>query len=259
MSEISWVRLTTNIFDDEKIKLIEAMPESDALLVIWIKLLCQAGKTNSHGYIFLSETIPYTDDMLATLFRRPVSVIRLALTTFQKMGMIEIDTEGFLSLPNWEKHQFVEGMNKIREQNRIRQAKHREQLRLNESNGVTSRDNNVTVTQQNKSNIENKNNITTTTTARAENEKPIFEVYESNVEMLTPMVSENLKAALNDYPEEWVRDAIKEAVSNNVRKWRYIEKILLTWKTEGRGNGKNKQQRQSIPGQKPAGAFDDLE
>ena len=69
MSEVKvkWIKLSTTMFEDEKIRLIESMPEADTLLIIWIKLLAQAGKTNASGYIFLNENIPYTEDMLATL------------------------------------------------------------------------------------------------------------------------------------------------------------------------------------------------
>ncbi|WP_342082555.1 phage replisome organizer N-terminal domain-containing protein, partial [Enterococcus faecalis] len=43
MAEISWIKLKTTMFDDEKIKLIQSMPEADAILVIWIRLLVLAG------------------------------------------------------------------------------------------------------------------------------------------------------------------------------------------------------------------------
>ncbi|WP_096199491.1 phage replisome organizer N-terminal domain-containing protein [Bacillus sp. FJAT-45350] len=140
MADVKWIKLSTNMFDDEKIRLIESMPESDALLVIWIKLLAQAGKTNASGYIYLNENIPYTDEMLATLFCRPLNTTRLALKTFQQFGMIEIDENDFISISNWEKHQNIEGLEKIREQNRLRKQREREKKRL-------SLDSHVTVTQ----------------------------------------------------------------------------------------------------------------
>ena len=55
MSEVKWIKLSTSMFEDEKIRLIESMPEADTLLIIWIRLLAQAGKTNASGYIFLSK------------------------------------------------------------------------------------------------------------------------------------------------------------------------------------------------------------
>src|SRR5699024_6195146 len=125
MSNIKWIKLSTNMFEDEKIKLIEQMPDADTILIIWVKLLSQAGKTNASGYIYLSENIPYTDEMLAAIFNRPVSTVRLALKTFQDFGMITIDDENYIAISNWEKHQNVDALEKIREQTRKRVAKHR--------------------------------------------------------------------------------------------------------------------------------------
>ena len=78
--------------------------------------------------------IPYTEEMLATIFRRSLPTVRLALSTFETFGMIEIVEDpfgnGIYTIPNWEKHQNVDGMEKIREQTRKRVAKHRENQRL---------------------------------------------------------------------------------------------------------------------------------
>lgn len=130
MSNVKWIKLSTQMFEDEKIKLIEQMPDADTILIIWVKLLSQAGKANANGYIYLSENIPYTDEMLATIFGRPLNTIRLALETFRQFGMIDIDDNHFISIENWEKHQNVAGLEKIREQTRKRVAQHREKKKL---------------------------------------------------------------------------------------------------------------------------------
>ena len=151
MAEVKWIKITTDMFDDEKIRLIESMPEGDAILVTWIKLLTLAGKTNDNGTIYLTETIPYTEDMLTTICRRPLQIIRLALQTFEKLEMIAIEN-GIINIVNWEKHQNIERLQQIREQTRTRVARFREKQRLL-SEPVTLR--NAEVTQQNKN--KNKN------------------------------------------------------------------------------------------------------
>jgi len=123
--DVRWIKLKTSMFDDEKIKLIESMPDKDSILIIWIKLLVQAGKCNATGYIYLNETLPYTDEMLSTIFNRPLNTVRLALSIFQKFGMIELNEDGAIYINNWEKHQNIEGLEKIREQTRLRVEKHR--------------------------------------------------------------------------------------------------------------------------------------
>jgi len=145
MAQVKWIKLTTNMFEDEKIDFIESLPEADAILIVWIKLLTLAGKCNTNGFIFLTENIPYTPEMLAHRFRRPLNTVKLALDTLNKLDMIQFDEGGFLKITNWEKHQNIEGMEKIREQTRKRVARHREKQKLLDSN-VTH---NVTVTQGN--------------------------------------------------------------------------------------------------------------
>ncbi|MGC3784723.1 phage replisome organizer N-terminal domain-containing protein [Enterococcus faecalis] len=148
MAEISWIKLKTTMFDDEKIKLIQSMPEADAILVIWIRLLVLAGKTNDEGLIYIQRNMPYTEEMLATLFSKPVNVVRLALITLQQFNMIDLNEDGLIAIENWDKHQNIEGMEKVRLKNAERVRKHRERkkqqaLEDKNSGNVTC---NVTVT-----------------------------------------------------------------------------------------------------------------
>ena len=108
LSDIKWIKITTNMFEDEKIRLIDAMPERDTIHYVWIRLLVQAGKTNAGGFIFLNENIPYTDEMLATIFSRPLTSIRLALKTLVDFQMIEIGSDNIIKILNWDKHQNIE-------------------------------------------------------------------------------------------------------------------------------------------------------
>ena len=66
----------------------------------------------------------------------------------------------------------------------------------------------------------------------------IFELYEGNIGVLTPMIAEALKEAEELYPADWIEEAIREAVSLNIRKWKYIASILERWAVEGKDVGK---------------------
>lgn len=132
MSDIRWIKLMLNTFDDEKIKIIESLPEGDTILIVWIKLLIQAGKVNDLGYIHLDGS-PYTDDMISTLFRRPVNTIRYCIETLLKFKMIEVDIRG-IYIVNFQKYQNIEGMEKIKDQWREASKKYRlkqKQISLN--------------------------------------------------------------------------------------------------------------------------------
>lgn len=144
MSDVKWIKITTDIFDNRKMKQIENMPDGDTILVIWLKLLTLAGNVNEDGYIYLTKDVPYNDQLLATQFNRPLATIQLALSVFEKFNMIEI-VDDIIKVSNWEKYQNIEGMEKIREQNRIRKQRQREREKLLlMDNNVTSH---VTVTQ----------------------------------------------------------------------------------------------------------------
>jgi predicted phage replisome organizer len=108
--EIKWIKLSTNIFDDEKIQLIEQLPDADGVIVLWFKLLALAGKQNNNGMIMLSDKIPYTIEMLSTIFRRKQPLVQLALETFKMFGMIDI-VENTYHITNWDKHQVITSRN----------------------------------------------------------------------------------------------------------------------------------------------------
>ena len=131
-SEVKWIKIVTDIFDDEKIMLIESMPDADAIIVIWFKLLCLAGKTNTLGVLMMNDRIPYNDEMLAHIFRRPLNTVRMALKIFEKYGMIEI-INNTITIPNWGKHQQMDALEKKREyQRKLMQKRRAEQKQIAE-------------------------------------------------------------------------------------------------------------------------------
>lgn len=154
MATVKWIKICTDIFDDEKILLIESMPESDSIIVIWFKLLCLAGKQNNSGVFMLNDKIAYTDEMLATIFRRPLNTVRLAIKTFEAYGMVEV-VDNVITIPNWEKHQSLEKMELAKEQNRKRVAAYRErQKQLMSGESKCNDYSNVTVTESNADRID---------------------------------------------------------------------------------------------------------
>lgn len=148
MADVKWIKVVTNMFDNRKIKQIEVLPEGDAIIVVWFKLLCLAGNINESGFIYFTKEIPYTEEMMATEFNRPVNTIRLALKTFEQFGMIEIIND-VIKISNWEKYQNVDGMDRIREQTRKRVAKFRENKKLSLEDKGCNVTSNVSVTESN--------------------------------------------------------------------------------------------------------------
>jgi predicted phage replisome organizer len=139
MADVKWIKITTDIFDDEKILLIEGLPDSYAIITVWFKLLCLAGKQNNDG-VFMIGRLPYTNQMLATIFRMKEATVSMALDVFANFGMVEI-VEGVITIPNWKKHQSLDAYEKKKERDRLYQAERRAAQRaLIEKSSDTSSD-----------------------------------------------------------------------------------------------------------------------
>lgn len=125
MAEVKWIKLSINMFDNRKIKYLRSLPEGNNIILIWVMLLTIAGRCNAKGRIFLVENIPYNTKILADELDFEENTIILALNALEKLGMIERQ-EDTIYIPGWEEHQNIDGLEKIREQNRIRKQRQRE-------------------------------------------------------------------------------------------------------------------------------------
>lgn len=142
MADVQWIKIYTNMFDtSRKIKKIELMPQGDTILIIWFKLLILAAKVNDSGAVYISKTIPYEIEDLAEEFRKSKKIIQKSLEIFENFEMIE-RINGFIFISSWEEYQNVDGMERIREQNRERKRHQRERQRQSKL-GDLSRDDNV--------------------------------------------------------------------------------------------------------------------
>lgn len=124
MADVKWIKITTDIFDDEKILLIESLPDAYAIITVWFKLLCLAGKQNNSG-VFMMGQIAYTDKMLATIFRMKEATVTMALQTFEQFGMVKI-IDGVITIPNWGKHQNLDQLESKKEYMRNYMKEYRE-------------------------------------------------------------------------------------------------------------------------------------
>ena len=127
--EVKWIKIVTDIFSDEKILLIEAMPDADAIIVIWFKLLCLAGKQNNGGIFMLNDRMPYNDEMFASIFRRNVNTVRMALRVFEDFEMIEI-IDNIVTIPNWSKHQSLDTYERQKEKDKLRKREERARKKI---------------------------------------------------------------------------------------------------------------------------------
>lgn len=155
MGDVKWVKITTDMFDNRKIKHLRRLPDGNNVVLIWVMLLTMAGRCNAGGMIFLTENIPYTPKMLADELDFEENTVLLALNALQELGMISSNGSSFC-IANWQEYQNIEGMDKIREQNRLRKQRQRERLENEPQSPALppSRDSHVTVTPSHATDIE---------------------------------------------------------------------------------------------------------
>lgn len=163
MSEVKWIKITTDMFENRKIRYLRKLPDGNNIVLIWVMLLSIAGKCNSNGMIFLTENVPYTTKMLADELDFEENTVILAIEALERLGMIRRDE--YLFIEDWVAHQNADGLDKIREQGRKRVAAYRERQKALCDNvqerdvtlcNVTERDN-VTQCNAPRIRVENKN------------------------------------------------------------------------------------------------------
>lgn len=129
MADVKWIKITTDMFDNRKIKHLRKLPEGNSIVLIWVMLLTMAGRCNSGGMIFLTENIPYTPKMLADELGFEENTVQLALQALEQFNMVVTD-QGFFTIAGWDEYQNIDGLEKIREQNRLRQKRKREKQKV---------------------------------------------------------------------------------------------------------------------------------
>jgi DnaD/phage-associated family protein len=97
----------------------------------------------------------------------------------------------------------------------------------------------------------------------SQQQQPIYQLYESNIGIIVPMIKDTLDKAVREYPYLWIEHAVALAVKNNARSWRYVDAILRRWKVDGfddsvrRVKGKQlPQRRDSVEAIRRYGEFD---
>lgn len=126
LGDVKWIKISTDIFDNWKIKQIKAMPEGHKMVCVWFQLLCLCGKCNESGLIVLSGKVVANDELLSNIFGEDLKIVQLSLRTFEAFGMIEITTDGVTKISNWDEYQNADGLDKLREYERVRKARQRE-------------------------------------------------------------------------------------------------------------------------------------
>lgn len=130
MADVQWIKIKVGMFDGDSFKKIKRAKIGgekfrDKLTAVWFELMDFAGRCNHDGAFIDKREIPYKDlDDIATMIDRDTDELELCMQFFINEGMVEIVNDVYL-LSNWLEYQNSAGLDKVREQRRISQAKWR--------------------------------------------------------------------------------------------------------------------------------------
>lgn len=240
MADVGWVRLSTRLFENRKIKYLLNQPKGAELVLLWVHLLCAAGTVNDGGRVYISQNVMYTPQSLAADFGVPKTIADKALTLFQDLELLEVKSDGCIQILGWEKHQNVTGLEKIREQNRLRKQKQRQCDKSRNVDEDVSRDSHVTecdksrnVTQQRREEKNRKEKDDYHHPKRNDDDEEkhteIFALWEKNMMPLTPIVGEKLQALLGEVGEAAVEQGILAAVEHGARNFAYVQTVARNY------------------------------
>lgn len=124
MKPYSWIKLSTDFFDDPKVLRLQTYPEKDFLLIFWIKIVLLSLRRND-GLLLIDDTLPYSVSDFVVMFRKEENVIRMALSIFEKLNMIVVKTSAageIIGIREFVGFTDVEGLEDARKKNREKQA-----------------------------------------------------------------------------------------------------------------------------------------
>ena len=141
----SWFKVSADVFDSDKIKILRADTKiGDSLALMWFFLLALARKKNDGGYVYATEGVAYTPKTLAAVGGFKPKITETALEVFQQYNMIDIEDNGYIYIVGWSEYQNAEELSKLKERERCKEAMRAKRQREKQSktcnNDVTNTD-----------------------------------------------------------------------------------------------------------------------
>lgn len=144
----SWFKVSADVFDSEKIKILRADTKiGDSLALMWFFLLALARKKNDGGYVYATEGVAYTPKTLAAVGGFKPKIAETALEVFRQYNMIDIEDNGYIYIVGWSEHQNAEELSKLKERERCKEAMRAKRQREKQSKTCNNDVTNVDVTE----------------------------------------------------------------------------------------------------------------
>lgn len=236
-----WFRVYSELIRDTKLKHFASDMQYDMPFAwgIWAGILCLANESPIRGKLYITENVTMNIEDLGD-FLYCVNDIGHIMESLQNLGMVYLDENGAWCISNWDARQYITSS-----------AERTREWRKKKKNGdVTVTSQSVTCDTDCDTDCDADCDAAVTDDSvicgmRYVNNKeslntPIFQIYEREIGMLTPMIACELAEAEKEYPPNWLEPAFQEAVRANARNWRYVQAILKRWKVDGFQSRKNK-------------------
>ncbi len=144
----SWFKVSADVFDSDKIKILRADTKiGDSLALMWFFLLALARKKNDGGYVYATEGVAYTPKTLAAVGGFKPKITETALEVFQQYNMIDIEDNGYIHIVSWSEYQNAEELSKLKERERCKEAMRAKRQREKQSKTCNNDVTNVDVTE----------------------------------------------------------------------------------------------------------------
>ena len=261
----SWFKVSADVFDSDKIKILRADTKiGDSLALMWFFLLALARKKNDGGYVYATEGVAYTPKTLAAVGGFKPKVTETALEVFQQYNMIDIEDNGYIYIVGWSEYQNAEELSKLKERERCKEAmrvkRQREKQSKTCNNDVTNTDvtkcyedvtcnksvtsqdvtrnddvTNTDVTDKNKSKSNNNNfssgcydknaAVTCNSYENVTSDNNPVGFWNQNVTPITPYIAERLQAIAKEHGELIAMQAVTITAQQGKKSIAYCEGV----------------------------------
>lgn len=225
-----WLKFYKDFLKSPQMKVIRKMSNGTDYLLLYISLMLES--IESAGHLRFTDTIPYNDEMLASITDTNIDIVRSAMQIFQQLGMVQILEDDTIFLPEVPKltGKEAESTSRVREW----RLKHKENLKLLQCNAdVTECNNGVTKCNDNieeEKEIDNREDID----IEKNIDNSLLLLLEKNyARTITSLEADEIERLQNKYPKELIIRAIEISVINNAKKLSYVNGILKNWESEG--------------------------
>lgn len=96
-----WLKLNHDFFKRSDIRIVESMPNGKDYILFYLKMLLESVSHN--GELRFSDTIPYDENMLATITNTNIDIVRSAMEIFTKLNLIELLDDNTIFMSEVEK------------------------------------------------------------------------------------------------------------------------------------------------------------